>query len=53
MKTKAKPVPEGHHTVTPHLIIKDAADAIEFYKRAFSAKEVMRFASPNVPLPLC
>ena len=34
----AKSIPEGFHTVTPHLIIKGAAEAIEFYKRAFGAE---------------
>ena len=34
----AKPVPEGYYTVTPHLIIKGAAEAIEFYKKAFGAE---------------
>ena len=29
------PIPTGHHTLTPHLIIKGASEAIEFYKRAF------------------
>lgn len=32
----------GHHTVLPHLIVEDAAEAIDFYKRAFDAKEVLR-----------
>jgi hypothetical protein len=41
---KAKQIPEGYHTATPYLIIKDAAQAIEFYKKAFGATEVMRFA---------
>ena len=36
-------VPRGYHTVTPYLIAKGAAEAIEFYKKAFSAKELMRF----------
>lgn len=35
-------VPAGYHTVTPYLICKDAAGAIDFYKRAFGAEEVMR-----------
>jgi PhnB protein len=35
----AKPVPEGYHTVTPYLTVRDAARAIEFYKKAFGAKE--------------
>lgn len=42
-----KPVPEGYHTITPYLIVKGAARAIEFYKQAFGAKEIMRFPGPN------
>jgi PhnB protein len=42
-----KPIPEGYHTATPYLIIKDAADAIEFYKRAFGAIELFRFPAPE------
>ena len=38
-----KPVPEEYHTVTPYLIVKDAAAAIDFYKRALGATERMRF----------
>ena len=34
----AKKIPEGFHTITPHLIVKGAAEAIEFYKRAFGAE---------------
>jgi PhnB protein len=37
-----KPVPEGMHSVTPHLVCAGAADAIEFYKKAFGAVEVTR-----------
>jgi PhnB protein len=47
MAVKVKPVPRGYHTITPYLSIKGAADAIEFYKRAFGAKEVMRLAQPD------
>jgi len=36
------PIPEGYHTVTPYLITKSAAEAIEFYKTAFGATELMR-----------
>ena len=39
---KVKPVPEGMHSVTPHLICAGAADAIEFYKKAFGATESAR-----------
>jgi PhnB protein len=47
MPTKGKPIPEGYHTITPYLSIKGAADAIDFYKRAFGATEIMRFAQPD------
>jgi len=36
-----KPVPEGYHTVTPYLIVKGAAQALEFYKKALGATEVL------------
>ena len=47
MTNKAKPIPEGYHTATPYLIVKDAASAIEFYKKAFGATELMRMADPS------
>lgn len=37
-----KPIPDGYHTVTPYLIVDDAAAAIEFYRKAFNASELMR-----------
>ena len=37
-----KPIPEGYHSVTPYLVVDGAADAIDFYKKAFGAKEVLR-----------
>jgi len=37
-----KPIPAGYHSVTPYLIIKGAADAIDFYKKAFGATELFR-----------
>jgi len=40
-----KPIPDGYHSVTPYLYIRGAGQAIEFYKRAFGAKERMRM--PN------
>jgi PhnB protein len=43
----AKAIPEGHHTVTPYLCIKGAASALEFYKKAFDATELMRLAQPD------
>jgi len=42
-----KPIPDGYHSVTPYLIVKGAADAIEFYKRAFGAIELMRMPRPD------
>ena len=40
--SKVKPIPEGYHTVTPYLCCRDAGAAIEFYKKAFGAKEILR-----------
>ena len=46
--TKAtKPIPEGYHTITPHLVIKGADKAIDFYKRALGAEELFRMNSPD------
>jgi len=42
-----KPIPEGYHTATPYLIVGGAADAIEFYKKAFGATELFRFPAPD------
>jgi len=42
-----KTIPEGYSTATPYLFIDDAARAIEFYKQAFGAIEVMRLASAD------
>ena len=42
-----KPIPEGYHSVTPYLCIKGASAAIEFYKNAFGAKELMRMPAPG------
>jgi PhnB protein len=42
-----RPIPEGYHTITPYLIVTGAAGAIEFYKHAFGAKEVMRIPHPD------
>jgi len=43
----ARPVPEGFYTVTPHLICKGAGQAIDFYKKAFGAEELMRMPGPD------
>ena len=42
-----KPIPEGHHTVTPLLSVKGAARLIEFFKKAFGATEIYSFPAPD------
>src|SRR5689334_3023876 len=47
MASKVKPIPDGYHSVTPYLIIKGAAGALDFYKKAFGATELFRMPTPN------
>jgi PhnB protein len=47
MATTTKPIPDGYHSATPYLIVKGAAEAIDFYKHAFGATESFRMANPN------
>jgi uncharacterized glyoxalase superfamily protein PhnB len=47
MSRAVKAVPEGQHTITPHLVARDAARAIEFYKNAFGATEDGRMNDPR------
>ena len=47
MSPKVKAVPKGYEAPTPYLIIRGAAKAIDFYKKAFGAKETMRFPGPD------
>jgi PhnB protein len=42
MTNKVTPIPKGYHSVTPYLVIKGAAEAIDFYKKAFGATELFR-----------
>ena len=42
-----KPIPDSHHSITPYLSIKGAAKALEFYKQAFGATELLRMAMPD------
>jgi uncharacterized glyoxalase superfamily protein PhnB len=44
---QVKPIPDGMHSVTPHLICAGAADAIEFYKKAFGAIELTRLPAQS------
>ncbi len=47
MPTQVQPIPKGYHSVTPYLVVSDAARAMDFYRRAFGAKEIMRMDGPN------
>jgi PhnB protein len=42
-----KPIPEGYHALTPYLAVEDAEKAIEFYKDAFGATEMVRMPTPD------
>jgi PhnB protein len=45
--SKVPHIPKGYNSITPYLIIKGAAQAIEYYKRVFGATEIMRMPGPN------
>lgn len=47
MTSTAKSIPEGYHTITPALAVRDASSAIEFYKKAFGATEEIRLTDPD------
>src|SRR5216684_6449048 len=47
MKRSTQPIPQGFHTVTPSLIVRNGAEAIEFYKKALGAQELFRMAGPD------
>lgn len=47
MAANVKAIPDGYHTITPHLVIRNAAKAIEFYKKAFGAEEIARMPGPD------
>ena len=47
MASTVKKIPAGYTAVTPYITVKGAAQAIEFYKKAFGAEEVMRFPAPD------
>jgi PhnB protein len=42
-----KAIPDGFNTLSPHIVVSDASKAIDFYKNAFGAQEVMRSMSPD------
>ena len=45
--SNVNPIPEGFHTLTPHMVIRNAAEAIDFYKTAFGAQELGRHMMPD------
>lgn len=47
MKTNVKYIPQGFHAVTPYLAVKGAQEALDFYKRAFGARERLRMPGPD------
>jgi PhnB protein len=47
MAGKVKPIPEGFNTLSPHIMVRDADKAIEFYKKAFGAEEICRMPGPD------
>jgi PhnB protein len=47
MPGQVKAIPQGFHSATPYLILNDATRALDFYKRAFGAQELMRMDGPN------
>src|SRR2546425_7140432 len=47
MARPKQPIPSGFHTVTPYLTVRDAAAAIDFYKKALGAEEIMRMPTPD------
>ncbi len=44
---KVRPIPEGYHSLTPYLIVKGAAKALDFYAKAFGARELFRMPQPD------
>jgi len=46
-RARVKPIPDGYHSATPYLVVDGAGRAIDFYKRAFGAKELMRLPAPG------
>ncbi len=47
MTSRARAIPEGQDRATPYLCVRDAASAIEFYRKAFGATELMRLTQPD------
>lgn len=46
-RAKVQPIPKGYHIITPSIVVRGATEAIEFYKKAFGAKELSRMPGPD------
>lgn len=53
MQTQVEPIPQGYHSITPYIIVNNAAEALEFYKKAFGAKELFRMEAPGGRIGHC
>ncbi len=53
METQVTPIPKGYHSLTPYLIVRDAGKAIDFYKKAFGAREIFRMDAPGEKVAHC
>ncbi len=53
MQTQLNPTPQGYHSLTPYLIVRDALKAIDFYKTAFGANEVFRMKADDGKVTHC
>lgn len=53
METEVNPIPQGYHSITPYLMVSNAAEAVEFYKKAFDAKEIMKTKTPSGEIGHC
>ncbi len=47
METTVKAIPDGYHTITPNITVREAASALSFYQKAFGAEEIMRMPGPG------
>src|SRR4029453_17994771 len=52
-RKKVSPIPKGYHTLTPYIIVDGAAAALDFYKKAFGAKEKGRIPGPGGKIGHC
>lgn len=52
-ENKVNPIPEGYHSITPFIVVREAAKAIEFYKQVFGAKVLTRNDGPDGSVMHC